>query len=113
MIQRGNSSGSGFRMKENSEKIGRNRLSGYEDIQQLSEAGIAHEEEILDQDGNYVTFTVTPFRVDMELSYKEFRSHTSKCNHDFKENIMKQVQTIKLKDTDELSKKVSTSLIIN
>jgi len=48
MIQRGNSSGSGFRMKENSEKIGRNRLSGYEDIQQLSEAGIAHEEEILD-----------------------------------------------------------------
>ena len=79
----------------------------------IAEAGIAHEEEILDQDGNYVTFTVTPFRVDMELSYKEFRSHTSKCNLDFKENIMKQVQTIKLKDTDELSKKVGTSLIIN
>ena len=42
----------------------------------------------------------------MELSVKQFGSHIGKSNIDFKENIMKQVQTIKLKDTDVLSKKV-------
>ena len=32
--------------------------------------------------------------------------HVSECNIDFKENVLRKVQTIKLKDTSELNKKV-------
>lgn len=47
---------------------------------------------------------VTPFEVNMELSLQEFSSHVKQCNNDFRENIMRKVQTIKLKDTSELNK---------
>ena len=42
----------------------------------------------------------------MSSSVQEFGMHMSECNNHFKENIMKKVQTIMLKDTDELNKKV-------
>lgn len=42
----------------------------------------------------------------MEHSFQEFNNHVQTCNQDFKENIIRQVQTIKLKDTSELNKAV-------
>jgi len=53
-----------------------------------------------------MTQKVTTYNVDMNLSVNEFHRHVEDCNMDFKENIIKQVQTIKLKDTSELYKKV-------
>jgi len=53
-----------------------------------------------------VTVTVTPYRVDMGQSLQEFDHHVSDCNLDFKENVLRKVQTIKLSDTSELNKKV-------
>jgi hypothetical protein len=35
----------------------------------------------------------------MEASHHEFNLHVSDCNKDFRENIMKKIQMIKLKDT--------------
>ena len=65
--------GSGFRKHEGSEKQPNKRLSGYEDMQQFSDAQIDivdEQEEIIDKEGNYITVQVTPFKVDMELSFK-------------------------------------------
>lgn len=42
----------------------------------------------------------------MEASHNEFNLHVSDCNKDFRENIMKKIQMIKLKDTSQLNKKV-------
>lgn len=42
----------------------------------------------------------------MEQSFQEFNNHVQTCNQDFKENIIRQVQTIKLKHTSELNKAV-------
>jgi hypothetical protein len=52
------------------------------------------------------SFNVTPFAVNMESSAHEFKKHTSESNLDFKENILRKVQTIKLRDTSELNSKV-------
>jgi len=51
-------------------------------------------------------FSVTPYTVNMESSVHEFGKHVSECNLDFKENVLRKIQTIKLKDTSELNKKV-------
>lgn len=60
-----------------------------------------------DVDGSYMnSYIVTPFSVNMEQSFKDFSNHVNQCNLDFKENIIKQVQTIKLKDTSELNIRV-------
>lgn len=40
----------------------------------------------------------------MGLSWEEMNQHVVKCNVDFKESILKQAQTIKLKHTNELQK---------
>lgn len=48
----------------------------------------------------------TPYVVNMQASINEFASHVEECNNDFKENIHRKVQTIKLKSTSELYKKV-------
>jgi hypothetical protein len=50
----------------------------------------------------------TTFTVNMAASFEEFGEHVSYCNKDFKEEIMKKVQMIKLKDTACLNKRVST-----
>jgi len=42
----------------------------------------------------------------MGQSLQEFDHHVSDCNLDFKENVLRKVQTIKLSDTSELNKKV-------
>jgi len=52
------------------------------------------------------TVKVTPYVVNMAASSEEFNKHVSDCNLDFKENVMRKVQTIKLKDTADLNKKV-------
>ena len=41
-----------------------------------------------------------------ETKEAEFSKHIDECNNDFKENIMKKVATLKLKDTSELNTKV-------
>ena len=46
------------------------------------------------------------YTVNLEASYQEFNSHMFECNLDFKENIIRQTQTMKLKDTSELNKAV-------
>ena len=43
----------------------------------------------------------------MEASSHDFNLHISDCNKDFRENIMKKIHVIKLKDTSLLNKKVS------
>ena len=50
---------------------------------------------------------VTPYEVNMEASYDEFNTHVVECNIDFKERIIRQVQTMKLRDTNELNQAVS------
>ena len=52
------------------------------------------------------------FSVNMGASFEEMNSHVSKCNIDFKENVIKMAQTIKLKHTSELNKWVSQKLFI-
>jgi hypothetical protein len=52
------------------------------------------------------------FSVNMGVSFEEMNSYVSKCNIDFKENIIKQAHTIKLKHTSELNKWVSNLLFI-
>jgi len=42
---------------------------------------------------------------------QEFAKHIDEANVDFKENIMKKVVTIKLKDTNDLNQKVFTFII--
>lgn len=42
----------------------------------------------------------------MEASSHDFNLHISDCNKDFRENIMKKIHVIKLKDTSLLNKKV-------
>ena len=52
-----------------------------------------------------VTHTkTTTFTVNMGASFEEMNMHVSKCNIDFKENIMKRAETIKLKHSAELGK---------
>jgi hypothetical protein len=60
----------------------------------------------------YSSKVVHSFTVDMEMSHHEFAQHVTVCNQDFKESIIKQVQTIKLKDTSELNKSVSILSLI-
>ena len=38
----------------------------------------------------------------------DFAKHVDECNTDFKENIVKKIVTLKLKDTEELNAKVCT-----
>ena len=47
------------------------------------------------------------FTVNMGVSFEEMNSYVSKCNIDFKENIIKQANIIKMKHTSELNKWVS------
>lgn len=42
----------------------------------------------------------------MEASFEEFNQHVSNCNVDFKERIIKNVQTMKLRDTNDLNQAV-------
>lgn len=48
----------------------------------------------------------------MEASHYEFNTHIIDCNKDFRENMMKKIQIIKLKDTAALNNKVSILMII-
>jgi len=41
----------------------------------------------------------------------DFSRHIEEVNIDFKENIMKKVEMIKLKDTDDLQRRVNSLLI--
>ena len=53
-----------------------------------------------------VRVQVTPYVVNMGLSLNEFGKDVNERNLDFKENVLRKVQTIKLRDTSELNKKV-------
>jgi len=53
-----------------------------------------------------VTVKVTPYIVKMELSLEDFGKHVHEANVEFKENVLKKVQSIKAKDTIDLTKKV-------
>ena len=50
---------------------------------------------------------VATYEVNMEAAFEEFNQHFSHCNIDFKERIIKNVQTMKLKSTNELNQAVS------
>ena len=53
--------------------------------------------------------THSQFKVEVHSSEPketEFAKHVDECNNDFKENIMKKVVTLKLKDTSELNTRV-------
>lgn len=51
------------------------------------------------------------YEVNMEADFEEFNSHFSHCNIDFKERIIKNVQTMKLKSTNELNQAVSLIIL--
>ena len=53
-----------------------------------------------------MTVKVTPYIVKMELSLEDFGKHVHEANDEFKENILKKVNSIKSKDTNDLGKKV-------
>jgi hypothetical protein len=65
------------------------------------------QNDIEDSDTGYRGSTVTPYTVDMVAHYGHFDSHISDTNKDFKEEIHRKVQTIKLADASELNKRVS------
>jgi hypothetical protein len=48
----------------------------------------------------------------MDAKLGDFSRHLDDVNVDFKENIMKKVEMIKLKDTDDLRKKVTAVKVI-
>jgi len=52
------------------------------------------------------TVKATPYVVDTSKSIVDLGKHVAESNNDFKENIIRKVQTIKLKDTADLNKKV-------
>jgi len=52
------------------------------------------------------TVSVTPYSVNMEASVYEFSNHVQECNINFRENVFQKLQTIKLKDTDQLNIKI-------
>lgn len=54
----------------------------------------------------HTTVDVTPYEVNMGASVYEFSNHIQECNNNFRENIFKKLHTIKLKDTEELNKKI-------
>lgn len=49
---------------------------------------------------------LSPYDSDVAASAHEFAKHVSICNIDFKENILRKMQAIKLNDTTQLNLKV-------
>ena len=78
---------------------------GLGSLKDIDEMRFSHVEEE-DEAGSGAFYTVTETKgyvVDMEASNQEFISHLYECNLDFKENIIRQVQTMKLRNTSELN----------
>lgn len=46
-----------------------------------------------------------------DVKVQDFAQHMEECNLDFKENVLKKVITLKLKDTAELNVKVTSFII--
>ena len=77
-------------------------LGSLKDIDEMRFSQVEEE----DEGGSGAFYTVTETKgyvVDMEASNQEFVSHLYECNLDFKENIIRQVQTMKLRNTSELN----------
>jgi len=68
------------------------------DIQNISQDDI--------DDSFHQTYEATPYTVNMEASFGDFDGHVSVSNRDFKENVLKKVQMIKLEDTSHLNMRV-------
>ena len=86
--------GSGMRVNEG--------LGSLKDIDEMRFSQVEEEDEA--GSGGFYTVTETKgYVVDMEASNQEFVSHLYECNLDFKENIIRQVQTMKLRNTSELN----------
>lgn len=94
-FQRKINNGSGYRSQESVDNM-HNQLAVIDDMREFSDGR--------QEDRSYVQ--LTKFNINMEHSFQEFNQHVQTCNQDFKENIIRQVQTIKLKDTSELNKAV-------
>lgn len=89
--------GSGHRINE--------ALGSFKEIDEMRFSNVEEEDE--DGSGGYYQVQVTKgYSVNMEASYQEFNSHMFECNLDFKENIIRQTQTMKLRDTSDLNKAV-------
>ena len=105
----------GFRLNESREgrSSGKPRLSGLRSREKVesqdnyAENQNLSQNDIEDSDAGYRVSTVTPYTVDMIAHYGHFDKHISDTNKDFKEEIHRKVQTIKLEDTAELNNRVS------
>ena len=105
----------GFRLNESRERVssGKPRLSvlrsreKVESQDNYAENQNLNQNDIEDSDAGYRVSTVTPYTVDMVAHYGHFDKHISDTNKDFKEEIHRKVQTIKLEDTAELNNRVS------
>lgn len=70
------------------------------------EVHVVVSDDIMDEPIHKVRFEQATYTVEMETSVQEFGAHVYTCNNDFRENVMRKVQTIKLKDTSELNMQV-------
>jgi hypothetical protein len=67
--------------------------------------------ETIHHHGNYKYLNQNTVKVEIHVGDSketEFAKHIDECNNDFKENVMKKIVTLKLKDTSELNSKVTT-----
>lgn len=87
--------GSGTRVNEG--------LGSLKDIDEMRFSQVEEEDEVASGVGYYSEQVTKGYTVDMEASNQEFNSHLFECNLDFKENIIRQVQTMKLRNTSELN----------
>ena len=87
--------GSGMRVNEG--------LTSLKDIDEMRFSQVEEEDEGGSAGGFYTETETKGYVVDMEASNQEFVSHLFECNLDFKENIIRQVQTMKLRNTSELN----------
>jgi hypothetical protein len=86
--------GSGFRINE---------AGSFKEIDEMRFSNVEEEDEA---EEFYSVQVAKGYTVNMEASNQEFTSHMFECNLDFKENIIRQTQTMKLRDTSELNKAV-------
>ena len=102
--------GSGARQAEIADNLERQFNAIDTDMRESSMPGSGgyDADELSNVGGGLIGRAGTTFVVDMAASHQEFYNHVSESNKDFKEQIMKKVQMIQLKDTSSLNKQVSS-----
>jgi hypothetical protein len=83
-----------------------NRMNEAGSFKEIDEMRFSNVEEEDEDEEFYDVPVPKGYSINMEASYQEFNTHMFESNLDFKENIIRQTQTMKLRDTSELNKAV-------